>query len=161
MRAAAVLLVVGLTQMVADLTGNTALKGLAAATMCSPCPKVFTAHRGYETFSTRFVLSWHDKAGAGHQLPLSRELYSRIRGPYGRRKIFEAVVVHWPLASVNARVRPMFLSVCQYSLTGRAPLLRELGVNPQDVAGPLRIYFVPRAGAEYTGLPHYLETSCL
>ncbi len=147
--------------MTADLSGATAVKAVAAALSCSPCPKVFTTHQGYETFSSQFVIEWQDRSGSQHQLTLTRGIYERIRGPYGRRKIFEAVIVHWPLASTNPRVRPMFASISKYGLTGRAPLLHELGIAPQTVSGPVRIRVVPRAGADFINLPHYLDTSLL
>ena len=44
------LVILGLTQMVADLTGLPAVRGLAAATLASPAPKVFSAVHGLETY---------------------------------------------------------------------------------------------------------------
>ena len=49
-----ILLTVGLLQMTGDLLKIDWLKGFGAATVASPAPKVFSAVRGLETFSTRF-----------------------------------------------------------------------------------------------------------
>ena len=69
-RAAVLLLVVGLLQMSGDLLERTGLKavgrplkGVGAATTASPAPKVFSAVRGLETYSTRFTLEWTDRDG--------------------------------------------------------------------------------------------------
>ena len=60
-RGAAIFLVVlGTAQMLGDLTGVLPLKAIAAATGASPAPKVFSAVRGLETYSTRFFLRAHD-----------------------------------------------------------------------------------------------------
>ncbi|NJN40560.1 MAG: hypothetical protein HC807_06615 [Gammaproteobacteria bacterium] len=71
--ASGILLVVGLAQMTGDLLGIAALKGLGAATMISPAPKVFTAHKGHETYSATYVLEWTDKSGAAGTLAITPE----------------------------------------------------------------------------------------
>ncbi|MBY0358159.1 MAG: hypothetical protein K2W82_09175 [Candidatus Obscuribacterales bacterium] len=155
------LLVVGLAQMAGDLFHLPILKGVAAATMCSPCPKVFTAHKGYETYSTKFIVEWKDWQGHWRSLPIDRAAYERIAGPYCRRKIFEAVVVHWPVAANEPAIKKMFQQVSKYALTGKAPLLRELGIKQPQIAGSLRIHFVPATGIDMGSLPRFLEVSCL
>jgi hypothetical protein len=62
------LLALGLLQMAGDLLRVPALKGLAAATAASPAPKVFSAVRGLETYSTRFFIEWTDIAGRSHSV---------------------------------------------------------------------------------------------
>jgi len=148
-----ILIVVGTSQMAADLLHLPPLKALAAATMIAPCPKVFTAHNGYETFSTNFVLTWQDKQAKQHALKVSRSIYERIQGPYARRKIFEAVVVYWPIASTNKAGISMFNAASKYALTGNAPLMREFGVDPTSIAGPVTIHFLPAPGTDMGTLP--------
>jgi hypothetical protein len=154
---AMVILLIGLSQMVGDLMHLPALKGLAAATMCSPCPKVFTAHDGYETFSTRFIVEWADRHCKPCSLEITPVVYERIQGPYPRRKIFEAVIVYWPVVAKTPSLQPMFRSVSKYALTGKAPLLSELGINPADRAGPVRIRYVPAPGINIGSHPRVLE----
>ena len=50
--AAVMLTSLGCVQMMGDLTHSKVLKALGAASQASPAPKVFTAHEGFETFSS-------------------------------------------------------------------------------------------------------------
>ena len=51
-----VLALIGFAQMTGDLLHLSALKGIAAATGASPAPKVFSAVKGLETFSTQYFV---------------------------------------------------------------------------------------------------------
>ena len=161
-KAAAFLLVLGLCQMAGDLveravhgpTGKV-VKGVAAATAASPAPKVFSAVRGLETYSTRFFLDWTDRSGAVHALPLTPEVYSRMRGPYNRRNVYGAALAYGPVLPAELRD-----PVVRYALCGQAPVLRELGVNPADVAGPVRVRYEPLPGTDLGDLPRVLEAPC-
>lgn len=154
------LLALGLLQIAADLAGFTTLRAIAAATTASPRPLVFSAVRGLETYSTRFIVEWTDRAGESHALELTPEVYGALRGPYNRRNVFGAVVAYGPLLSTDARTRPMFDRVAAYALCGDAPLLRELGVDPGTLAGPARVRLVPIGGTSLGDLPDVLEPSC-
>ena len=68
--AAPLLIVLGLAQMAGDVLGIVPLKAIAAATAASPAPRVFSAVRGLETYSTRFFLEW-----AGRRVELTPEVY--------------------------------------------------------------------------------------
>ena len=158
--AAILLVVLGLAQMAGDVLHVPALKGIAAATAASPAPKVFSAVRGLETYSTRFSLEWEDLAGARLALTLTPEVNARLRGPYNRRNVFGAVLAYGPVLATNPATRPMFESVARYALCGDAPILRELGVDPSTVAGRVRVRLDPRDGGEPPGLPLTIEAPC-
>ena len=162
-RSAIVLLVLGLAQMGGDLlqlaglsTVGRPLKGIAAATTASPAPKVFSSVRGLETYATRFYLDWQDRAGREHSLLLTPEIYARVRGPYNRRNVYGAALAYGPVLATDERTRPLFLSVARHALDGEAPLLRELGIDPAGIAGPVRIRYEPPAGSDMGGLPRVL-----
>jgi hypothetical protein len=133
-----------------------ALKGLGAASMLSPAPKVFSAHRGYETFSTRFFLEYVDVQGARRSLLITPEFYARVEGPYNRRNVYGAALSYGPVLPPALRD-----PVMRHALCGRAPLLRELGVDPAAVASALSVRFEPRAGADMTDKPSVLALGCL
>jgi len=158
---AAVLVIVGLVQMVGDLARWPALKGIAAATGASPAPRVFSAVKGLETYSTRFFIDWMDTSGKPHSLELTPEVYSRLRGPYNRRNVYGAVLAYGPVLSTDPRGRPMFDAVARYALCGDAPLLRELGLDPAAVGGRVRVRLEPRPGSDLGELPLTLEPPCL
>lgn len=116
MKRAIFLVILGVAQMVGDLTQFLPLKAVAAATGASPAPKVFSAVQGLETYSTRFFLD------LGHErVELTPELYARIEGPYNRRNVFGAALAYGPVLPASLRD-----PVTKYSLCGDAPLLREL-----------------------------------
>jgi hypothetical protein len=166
-KSAVALLALGLLQMSGDVLERMGfgavgrpLKGIGAASTASPAPKVFSAVRGLETFSTRFYLEWTDRAGRAHSLLLTPELYGQVRGPYNRRNVYGAVLAYGPVLATDERTRPLFESVARYALSGAAPLLRELGIDPAEVAGPVRVRYEPRPGTDLGDLPRVLEAPC-
>lgn len=150
---AGLLLTLGLLQMAGDLLGLPALKGFGAATMASPAPKVFCSARGLETFSTEITLAWTDVDGEAHELLFDRAVYERLDGPYNRRNVYGAALAYGPVLAADPRTRPMLRDVLAYALTGEAPLLRELGIDPATVAQPMTLRFEPRPGAVPEELP--------
>ena len=149
-RLAAGLLVIGLAQMVGDALGIRALKGIAAATAASPAPKVFSAVQGLETFSTRFFLEWTDATGAPRSLELTPQVYARMRGPYKRLNVYGAVLAYGPVLPPELR-DPVF----RYAVTGDAPLLREVGIDPAGVTG-VRMRYEPLPSTP-SNVPRVLE----
>jgi hypothetical protein len=125
--AAVMLTGLGCLQMMGDLTHSKVLKALGAASQASPAPKVFTAHEGFETFSSQFYLQWRSRDGVAHSLQLTPEIYGRLHGPYNRRNAYGAALSYGPVLAANPLTQPMFASVSRYALCGRAPVLRELG----------------------------------
>lgn len=158
--AAALLLIVGLAQMTGDLLNVATLKGLAAATMISPAPKVFTAHKGHETYSAKYVIEWTDKNGKAQKLTITPELYAKVLGPYQRRNVYGAVLSYGPVMVTDPAGKPMFDQVSRYALCGEAPLLREIGIDPATVAGNVSVRFIPREEVDMGNLPRLLEVSC-
>jgi hypothetical protein len=166
-KAAPALLALGLLQMAGDLIEQAGLpavgrplKGIGAATTASPAPKVFSAVRGLETYSTRFYVEWTDRRGGAHVLPITPELYGRIEGPYNRRNVYGAALAYGPVLATNERTAPMFEAVVRHALCGDAPLLRELGINPSDVAGPVRVRYEPLSGSDLGDLPRVIDAPC-
>jgi hypothetical protein len=137
--AAAALVALGLLQIAGDLARSPTLKGLAAATAASPAPRVFSTVKGYETFSGTFTLEWTDRGGRPRTLAMDPVVYARIRGPYNRRNVYGAIVAGAPLLTADPRLAPMFDAVARHAFCGEAPVLRELGVDPSDVAGRPRL----------------------
>ena len=135
------LLLVGVGQMAGDLAGVRALKGLAAATGASPAPKVFSAVRGFETFTTRFFLDWTEADGEARTVELTSDLYARLRGPYNRRNVYGAALAYAPVLPPALRD-----PVLAYALGGEARLLGELGVARGPGAGPVTVRLEARDG---------------
>lgn len=152
------LFALGVVQMAGDLAGFRPLSGIGAATMASPAPRVFSAVRGYETYTTRFFLEWQDPDPRGSRevarLELTSDVYARLRGPYNRRNIYGAVLSYGPVLPP-----PLRDPVLRHALCGDRPLLRELGVDP----GPghrLALRYQPRPGIPAAPVPLVIEAPC-
>lgn len=166
-RTAIVLLILGLLQIVGELleraglaTIGPSLKALGAATTASPAPKVFSASRGMETFSTRFYVEWAGADGESHSLLITPEVYARIRGAYNRRNMYGAALAYGPVLATSDATRRLFDSVAAHALCGDAPLLRELGIDTSGVRGGVRIRYEPLPGADVGNLPLIIEAPC-
>lgn len=125
-RWALAILLVGSLQMVGDVLGIPALVGLGAASHVSPAPKVFTVVERSEPFSATFVLELEDAHGAVRRIPLDRERYERLRGPYNRRNVVGAVVAGGPPLRDHPHLGPMMAAAARHALCGEAPVLAEL-----------------------------------
>ena len=154
------LLALGLTQIVGVTAGSSTVSGLAAATVASPAPKVFSVAKGLETFSTQFFLEWEDHQGTTESLPLTAEIYPRLEGPYKRRNVYGAVLAFGPVLFTEELTRPLFDDASSHALCGDAPVLRELGIDPDQVATNPRIRYVPRDDLDLREMPLMLEIDC-
>lgn len=152
--------ILGLAQMTGNLLGIDPLRGLAAATTASPAPKVFSAVRGLETYSSRFFIEWRDRGGMSRSLELTPEVYARLRGPYNRRNAYGAVIAYGPIFASDPNAKSLFESVARYALCGRAPLLRELGIDPDTIDGVVRVRLEPISTSNPGDLPLILEPLC-
>jgi len=158
--AASALLALGLMQMLGDLTGVAALRGIGAASAASPAPRVFTTVRGLESFSTQFELSWYDADGMERSMVLTPDLYSGLRGPYDRRNVYGALLVYGPILATDPRTSEMYRQVSRFALCGDAPMLRDLGLDPLRIGPPITIRYTPRPGSDIGELPRKLTVSC-
>ena len=157
-RAGVVLLfVLALAQMVGDLAGWRALRGLAAATGASPAPRVFSASRGLETYSTRFALEWRTPSNEVERLELTPAAASALRGPYNRRNVYGAILAYGPVLVSDELTRPMFASVAEHALVRPGTVLHELGVDLATVVPPVRIVYTPVEGTDLGELPTVIE----
>lgn len=139
----AFLLIVGLSQMLGDILEIPVLKAIGAATSSSPAPKVFTAHKGFETYSSLFYLDWTDQNDIKHSLLLTPEAYKGVEGPYNRRNAYGAAFSYAPVLYSNSKTIPMFESVMQYVFCGKSSILNELGINKNN-AYPAYLRLDPR-----------------
>lgn len=154
------LLIVGLLQMGGDVLDLPALRGIGAATVAAPAPKVFSAVRGLETYASQFFLEWTDRDGERHSVRITPALYARLAGPYNRRNVYGAALAYGPVLTADPRTRVLFHSIITYALCGKAPLLSELGIAPTHIVGAMRVRLEPPAEAEPTDLPLVLEAPC-
>ncbi|WP_193213818.1 hypothetical protein [Luteolibacter marinus] len=134
------LVVVGSLQMAGYLVGSKVLRGLGAAGVFAPFPKVFCEVSGYEAFAASFFLEGVQPDGSAWSCPLTPERYARLAGPYNRRNVHGATLAFAPRLPEELRA-----ALLERALAADSALLRELGV-PAGLSG-LRVRIVPRPGA--------------
>ena len=125
--ATAGILVVGLTQMTGDLVGSRVLKGIGAATAIAPCPKVFSDLNGWEAFASTFEIIVEGKEEVS--IPITPEVYARLKGPYNRRNIYGAAI-----AAAPRLPEPLWRSVFGYAFGPQGALRRELSLPETTTA---------------------------
>ena len=138
------LLALGLLQIAGDAAGLLPVKALALATAAAPAPRVFSTVKGTEPYSTRFSIVWTDRQARERSLAVTPEVYARLRGPYNRRNAYGAAMAGGPVMVADERLAHMFEAVARYGLCDPAPVLRELGIAPEDVTGTPRVRYEPR-----------------
>ena len=138
---AALLSLIGCGQMLADVLQLPRLKAAMQLTQVSPAMKVFTAHRGYETYAARFYIERID-AGTLQTIELDRARYQRLAGPYNRRNVYGAAFSYGPLLASDARLQALHASVLHYALCAPGRAVQELGLAPAPLwrvrVAPLR-----------------------
>jgi hypothetical protein len=147
---AALLVILGTARIIGELAGFLPLQAIATATGASPAPRVFSAVRGLETYSTHFYIEW-----PGFRIELTPEVYSRMRGPYNRRNVYGAALAYAPVIPSTLRD-----PVIRHALCGDAPLLRELGVEVKAASGPITLVLEPIPGTSIGDLPTRFPVSC-
>ena len=153
-----VLLGVGSLSMVGDMLSIDALKGVGLAMAMSPAPKVFSAVRGLETYSTRFFIEWDSAEGETVSIELTPEINANLQGPYNRRNVFGAVLAYGPVLPAELRG-----PVTRHALCGDPPrLLTELlpSASLKPIQGPIRVRLAPLEGTELGDLPTVWEARC-
>lgn len=133
---AALLLLLGLSQMAGDALGLRWLRGLGAASVAAPLPKVFSDVSGLETFASDFLLEAETPRGVLH-VPITPHLYARVEGPYNRRNVYGAALSYAPRLPGE-----LWKPVYCYGLAPNGPLRRELGL-PAD-ATAIRVHIATR-----------------
>lgn len=116
---------VSLTQMAGDITGWQLLKGIGAASVIAPSPKVFCELNGLEPFACSFAITTDQRDTA---VLITPEVYSHLKGPYNRRNVYGAAIAGAPLLP-----EPMRERVLSYAFAADGPLGHPLGLGDSQV----------------------------
>jgi hypothetical protein len=140
---AAFLVFIGSFQMVGYLTGSRALKGIGAASVISPLPRVFSDVDGLETFASEFSLRYRRADGVRGSVRITPEIYGQLGGPYNRRNVYGAALSYAPRLPDR-----LWTSVYCYGMSPSGPLRRELGFRPEDREFSIRIRTLTRGRSD-------------
>lgn len=129
---AGMIALLGSTQLLGDISGSRILKGLGAASMISPCPRVFCSApvRGenggqIETFSSQFSLVYRVR-GVERSISLDPHTGKSLKGPYNRRNVYGAGLSYAPCLP-----RELVDQILSYGLGSDTRLRTELEI-PTD-----------------------------
>jgi len=114
---------IGCLQMAGFLADSRAMRGVGAASMVAPFPKVFSDVDGLETFASEFAITGRDGAGVPFRIPLTAERYSQLEGSYNRRNVYGAALAYAPRMPES-----LWQAVFCFGLGPDGPLRRELGL---------------------------------
>ena len=156
--AAVGLILLGAAPIAAELLGRRAPRALAGAIAASPVP--FSLARRAEPSGLAVALEWVDSQGAARQLALSPAVRVRLRGSSARRAVYAGALAASPVRATDAATRAMLEAVLARGLCDPRPLLAELGVDPAQVAGSVRLRYTPGPGAGLGLLPIVLGAPC-
>lgn len=132
--AATVLTFFATIKVIADVFGFQQLSAVAAVTNLAPAMKVFTAHKGYETYSSKFELSVDFNDGQTITSELKPENYAGLKGPYNRRNVYGALIAYGPVLVKSPVTQSMWNEMVQRAFCGEARVITELGFhNPSPV----------------------------
>ncbi len=148
-----------LIRVVADVFGLERLSAAAAVTNAAPAMKVFTAQKGYETYSSPFELTIRQVNGETLKLRLSPSNYSGLKGPYNRRNVYGALMAYGPVLVANPRTRTMWEVMAQRAFCGQPGIVAELTDDHLAAVESVTIDYPGQVqtGSEY---PHQLGVSC-
>ena len=127
--AGTVLCFLATVRVAADLLGLDELNAAAAVTNAAPAMKVFTAHDGYETYSSQFDLIVRYENGGTERLRLSPSVYSSLHGPYNRRNVYGALIAYGPVLVSDPRTRPMWEEMSRRAFCRASGVVEELTGN--------------------------------
>lgn len=120
--------IIGSFNMVGYLTGSKVLRGIGAASVISPLPKVFSDVDGLETFASKFTMQIETTSGQKFEKEITPELYVKLGGPYNRRNVYGAALSYAPRLP-----EALWQSVFCYGMREDGPLRREFDL-PEDTA---------------------------
>jgi len=138
--------------MLGYLTGSKVLRGIGAASVISPLPKVFSDVDGLETFASKFTMEIETKSGQKVEKEITPELYVKLGGPYNRRNVYGAALSYAPRLP-----EPLWQSVYCYGMREGGPLRHEFNL-PEDT---VRVRVVIQTKTKGRSDSWILEPQCL
>lgn len=156
---AGLLCFLAIIKVLSDVLGFESLSAVAAVTNVAPAMKVFTAHKGYETYSSTFQLTSKHIDGQVVSTQLNPENYSGLRGPYNRRNVYGALIAYGPILFSNPKTKEMWNAMSFRSFCGETSVLSELGFTNQSGIQNVIIDYVGQIKSE-DKYPTQLRVAC-
>lgn len=146
-------------KVLADVLGFERLSALAAVTSVAPAMKVFTAHKGYETYSSVFELVINLTDGQTVTNKLTPGNYSGLKGPYNRRNVYGALIAYGPVLVSNPKTRAMWKAMTRNAFCGTPNVFSEMGFTGGKGINSATIKYLGQIKTEGS-YPDQLSISC-
>lgn len=130
---ALLILVLSSSQIAGLLLESRVLRGLGAASLMAPLPKVFSDVRGLETFASDFTILY-ELDGATQAVAVTPAFYGRLAGPYNRRNVYGAALSYGPRLPEQ-----LWSAVFCHGLDSGGPFRDELGISEGAIGVRVRI----------------------
>lgn len=149
----------GTIKVLADVLGFEGLSAVAAVTNVAPAMKVFTAQKGYETYSSVFEITVTHADGQTVSARLSPKNYAGLRGPYNRRNVYGALIAYGPVLVANLKTRAMWETMSFRAFCNETSVLSELGFTNNSGIKDVTIDYLGQVRTEGSYLTR-LRVSC-
>lgn len=153
------LCLLAVVKVVADLAGLETLSAVAATTNLTPAMKVFTAHKGYETYSSKFELVIDFRDGTQATGFLDTYSYPGLKGPYNRRNVYGALIAYGPVLASNDRTVEMWREMARRGFCRENSVLNELGFENTSGVVAASIHYIART-KNVGRFPNQLAVAC-
>ncbi len=153
------LVFIGCIRALANIAEMEKTSAIFTALNVSPAMRVFTAHNGYETFSSKFELEFINNESS-KTVRLTPELYQQLSGPYNRRNVYGAAISYGPVLVSNENTVSLFSSVGKYSFCEPASLLNELKLDVPQPLDKVVIHYINNETSASEHYPSKLEVNC-
>ena len=114
------LIAVGCLSSVGFIFGMPTVRAVGTISVVSPLPLVFSTYYRQETFSTYFTLDIYTTNDTRIIIPMTRDVYEKIDGPYNKRNVYGVVFSHGPFFRspelIQLRHQILHYGFCQKNL---------------------------------------------
>lgn len=138
---AGILIFLATIKIIATLMGWDKVVGIASMTNLTPAMKVFTAHKGYETYSSTFVIEASYADGLSEKKTLTSKVYSHLKGPYNRRNVYGALIAYGPLLAQNPKTKAMYDAMTKSAFCKEPNILTELTFENKNKIKQVTIFY--------------------
>ena len=138
---AGILIFLATIKIIATLMGWDKVVGIASMTNLTPAMKVFTAHKGYETYSSTFIIKATYADGLSEKKTVTSKIYSHLEGPYNRRNVYGALIAYGPLLAQNPKTKAMYDAMTKYAFCKEPNILTELTFENKNKIQQVNIFY--------------------
>lgn len=158
---ASILIFLATIKVIASLLGLEQVSAVASMSNLSPAMKVFTAHKGYETYSSTFHIEALYQDGLTVKKTLTPKLYSHLEGAYNRRNVYGALIAYAPLLVTNTHTKALYKQMSHRAFCKEEHILKELNFKHNNPIKTIILSYTLAPSIKQTfDYPQSIKVSC-